>query len=106
LTSGDLVAAFRRNEPWAVRVTEHCAGPLGWALAAMHLGLGIERFVLVGGFALALGEPYRQLVAGAADARCWNAPGDWNSRVHLGVNDDLSGMIGAGIAGLQQEGTI
>jgi len=48
LTSGDLVAAFRRGEPWAVEIIEHRAGPLGWALAAMHLGLGIERFVLIG----------------------------------------------------------
>ena len=103
LTSRDLVAAFRRNESWAVEIIAHCAGPLGWALAAMHLGLGIERFVLVGGFALALGDPYRQLIAAAADDRCWDAPGDWNSRVELGVNDDFSGLIGAGIAGSLQE---
>src|SRR5437762_9651069 len=67
LTSGDLVAAFHRNDLWAVRTIERGAGPLGWALAAMHLGVGIERFVLVGGFALALGERYRRLVAEAAD---------------------------------------
>jgi glucokinase len=106
LTSGDLVAAFRRNEPWAVKTIEHGAGPLGWALAAMHLGLGIERFVLVGGFALALGDSYRKLIAEAADARCWDGPGDWISRVELGVNDDFSGLIGAGIAGSLQEGSI
>jgi predicted NBD/HSP70 family sugar kinase len=106
LTSGDLVAAFRREEPWAMRIVERGAGPLGWALAAMHLGLGIERFVLVGGFALALGDVYRQLVAGAANARCWDAPGGWDSRVELGVNDDLSGLIGAGIAGMVREGSV
>jgi hypothetical protein len=72
----------------------------------MHLGLGIERFVLVGGFALALGDTYRQLVARAADARCWDAPGGWDSRVELGVNDDLSGLIGAGIAGTVREGSV
>ena len=106
LTSGDLVAAFRREEPWAMKIVERGAGPLGWALAAMHLGLGIERFVLVGGFALALGNAYRQLVARAADARCWDAPGGWDSRVELGVNDDLSGLIGAGIAGMVREGSV
>jgi len=102
LTSGDLVAAFRREDPWATKIVGHGAGPLGWALAAMHLGLGIERFVLVGGFALALGDSYRKLVARAADARCWDAPGGWDSRVELGVNDDFSGLIGAGIAGMAQ----
>ncbi len=98
LTSGDLAAAFRRGDPWAVRIVEHGASPLGWALGAMHLGLGIERFVLFGGFALALGDAYRRLVAAAADARCWNAPGGWERRVELGIDDDLAGLIGAGIA--------
>ena len=100
LTNPELVAAFRRGESWAVAVIAHGAAPLGWALAAMHLGLGIERFVLVGGFALALGETYRQLVAQSAAARAWDGTSDWSGRVELGVNDDLSGLIGAGMAGL------
>ena len=102
LTSGDLAAAFRRKECWAVAVIAQGAGPLGWALAAMHLGLGIERFVLVGGFALALGDAYRQLVAEAAGARSWGSPGAWESRVELGENDDWSGLIGAGIAEMRR----
>jgi len=98
LTSGDLVAAFLRGESWAERIIEHGARPLGWALAAMHLGLGLERFVLVGGFALALGEGYRQLVARAAQARTWNGAGDWMTWLELGVDDDFSGLIGAGLS--------
>ena len=105
LTSGDLVAAFRRGEPWATGIVAHGAAPLGWALAAMHMAVGIERFVLVGGFALALGEGYRRLVAGAAASRCWDGRGDWESWVELGVDDDAAGLIGAGIAGLPREGT-
>jgi predicted NBD/HSP70 family sugar kinase len=100
LTSGELAAAFLRGEPWAVEAVGHGAAPLGWALAAVHLGLGIERFILVGGFALALGEAYQRLVARAAAARCWDGAGDWTQRIELGVDDDLSGLIGAGIAGL------
>jgi glucokinase len=103
LTSVELAAAFRRGEPWALQIVEQGARPLGWAIAATHLGVGIDRFVLVGGFALALGEPYRKLVAGAADARCWDGHGDCGSRVELGAQDDHSGLIGAGIAGLLQE---
>jgi glucokinase len=104
LTSGDLVAAFRRGEPWAVRMIERGAGPLGWALAAVHLGLGIERFVLFGGFALALGDAYRRLVAAAANARCWKTPGGWERRVEMGIDDDFAGLIGAGIAVAAQGG--
>ena len=104
LSSGDLVAAFRRGERWAAEAVARSSVPLGSALAAMHLGVGIERFVLVGGFALALGEEYRRSVAAAASARCWSGDdGDWLSRVELGVDDDHSGLIGAGIAGALQE---
>jgi predicted NBD/HSP70 family sugar kinase len=99
LTSHELVAAFRRGESWAVRSIEHGAAALGWALAAMHLGVGIARFILIGGFALALGEAYRRRVAEAAAERCWKACGEWASMVELGVDDDDSGLIGAGIAG-------
>jgi glucokinase len=98
LTSSDLVAAFHRREPWALEAIERGAAPLGWALAAMHLGLGIERFILIGGFALACGEAYRLLVAQAARTRCWSGAGDWDDWVELGVNDDASGMVGAAIA--------
>ena len=98
LTSGDLAVSFRRGESWAMRVVAHGAAPLGWALAAMHLGLGIERFVLVGGFALALGESYRAMVAAAAAERCWDGTGVWDHRVELGIADDHAGLIGAGIA--------
>lgn len=103
LGSGDLVAAFRRGEGWAAEVVTRSAVPLGSALAAMHLGVGVERFVLVGGFALALGEQYRRSVAAAASARCWSGDADWLTRVELGIDDDHSGLIGAGIAGAIQE---
>jgi predicted NBD/HSP70 family sugar kinase len=103
LSSGDLVAAFRRGESWAAQVVERSAVPLGSALAAVHLGVGVERFVLVGGFALALGEPYRRRVAAAASAHCWSGDGDWLTRVELGIDDDHSGLIGAGIAGVLEE---
>ena len=103
LSSGDFVAAFRRGEGWATDLVSRSSAPLGSALAAMHLGVGIERFVLVGGFALALGERYRRSVAAAASVRCWAGDADWLGRVELGIDDDHSGLIGAGIAGALQE---
>jgi glucokinase len=103
LTSGDLVAAFRRGESWAEEIVWRSSVPLGSALAAMHLGVGVERFVLVGGFALALGDRYRRCVAAAASAHCWTGDGDWLPRIELGIDDDHSGLIGAGIAGAIEE---
>jgi C7-cyclitol 7-kinase len=97
LTAPEVAAGFRRGEEWAVSVVRRCSAPLGWALASMHLGLGVERFVLFGGFALALGERYRALVAEAAAQRCWSGKGSLS--VELGIDDDWSGLIGAGLAG-------
>jgi glucokinase len=104
LTSAELVSAFHRGEPWAVEAVGGGAAQLGFALASLHLGVGLTRFVLFGGFALALGEPYRALVARAAAVRCWDGRGDWNGWVELGVNDDDAGLIGAGLALAREEG--
>lgn len=98
LTNASLAAAFLRGEQWAAEVIQHVTAPLGWALAAMRTGIGVERFVLVGGFALALGEPYRALLAQAAGSCCWGSPNEWDEMLELGFDDDCSGLVGAGIA--------
>jgi len=91
-----LAAAFRDGDPWALAVLRAAAQPLGQALAAIHLGVGTERFVLVGGFALALGERYRAEVARAAAACAWGPPDDWDARVELGDAREPIGLLGAG----------
>ncbi|EYF01010.1 ROK family protein [Chondromyces apiculatus] len=91
-----LAEAFRGGDPWAHDVVCAAAQPLGQALAAIHLGVGTERFVLVGGFALALGERYRAEVARAAAACTWGPPEDWDARVTLGDAHEPIGLLGAG----------
>jgi glucokinase len=96
MTNEDLVQTFHGNDVWAIQLIRHLARPLGQMLASIHLGTGVERFVLIGGFALALGEPYRAELARAA-ANCeWNLGQDWNRMLELGVADDNAGLIGAG----------
>lgn len=95
LSSEELVAAFRADDPWAVEMVSQPARLLGRTLAAMHLALGIERFVLIGGFALALGEAYRRCIARSAAEATWSNGGDWMAMVEL-ATDDHSGLIGAG----------
>jgi C7-cyclitol 7-kinase len=75
--------------------------PLGQALAAIHLDSGIEAVVLVGGFATALGEPYRRLVVDAAADACWNVGQDWNAIVRLGDAD--AGLRGCALRATQPE---
>jgi glucokinase len=71
------------------------ARPLGQVLATIHLTLGIERFVIVGGFALALGPAYRALLVEAATSCCWSLSGHWDEMIELGEADDDAGLIGA-----------
>lgn len=91
-----IAEAFRAGDPWATGLVRAAAGPLGQALAAIHLGVGTERFLLVGGFALALGEGYRADVARAAAACAWGPHGDWDARVALGEAGEPTGLLGAG----------
>src|SRR4051794_26257384 len=96
LTCEELVATFQAGDPFAREVIGQGAAALGTSLAALHTALGLERFVLVGGFANALGEGYRRLVACAAAASCWDLGQDWDRMVEGDPLDGLSGLLGAG----------
>jgi 3-dehydroquinate synthetase/predicted NBD/HSP70 family sugar kinase len=96
LTNEVLAAAYRDGDAWTVELIRATSEPLARALAGIHTALGIERFTLVGGFALALGEPYRRELARAAEAAAWHQGGSWDERVELGADDEWSGLIGAG----------
>lgn len=95
LTCEQLVLAFHRDDAVATSVITEAAGALGMAFAALHTAVGLERFVLTGGFAAALGDRFRRLVAHAAVAACWDLGQDWNDMVELHVSDD-AGLVGAG----------
>jgi C7-cyclitol 7-kinase len=91
-----LVAAYHSGDPWTAKVVQRMAEPLGTAMAAIHLTVGVERFVLIGGFALALGARYREQTALAAARSCWDLGLDWDRAVELGEPDDDAGLLGAG----------
>lgn len=91
-----IVELYHKEDPWTVEIVRRMAQPLGQMLATLHLAVGMERFVIIGGFALALGERYRQELVKAASACAWKLAGDWDSMVELGSADDNAGLIGAG----------
>jgi predicted NBD/HSP70 family sugar kinase len=100
-----LAEAFGTDDAWTRALVASTVRPLGQALAAIHLAVGVERFVLTGGFAFACGEPYRRMLAETADASSWDVGLDWNEAVALGIPDDDQGMIGAGLFAARQLGT-
>ena len=96
LTNEELVQAFHSDVPWAVSVIRQAAAPLGRVMATLHLGLALPRFVVYGGFAGALGEPYRRLLTHAAQTASRGTAEDWMRMIELAPDDDFSGLIGAG----------
>lgn len=85
------------EDPWAGRLLGRLGAPLGRALAMLHLDTGVERFVLIGGFALAAGPVWRAAVVAAAREGCWDTGQDWEAMVQLGLADDDAGLIGLGV---------
>jgi predicted NBD/HSP70 family sugar kinase len=97
LSTEALASAYASGDPWAESVVGEGAGALGLAFAAIHLAIGVDRFVLIGGFALGLGPRFCDDVRKAVDARCWQgAPGPVT--VVLGENDGHCALVGGGRA--------
>ncbi len=90
-----VVAALVAGDGLAQAVVGDAADLLGRALAGLHVGVGVERFLLVGGFAAAAGEPYRRLVVDAAAASCWDLGLDWDAAVSVHGRDEDLGLVGA-----------
>ena len=67
-----IAQAFRTGEAWSTELIAESAVYLGRMLAWLHTAVGVEGIVIIGGFAVALGEPYRCLLVEAAERACWN----------------------------------
>ena len=89
----ELVAAFHRRDPFARYVIGLVAQPLAHMIAAIHGTVGTEQFAITGGFAVALGEPYRQLLVKNVSGMVWDLGMDWNKAITLG--EEADGLKGA-----------
>jgi predicted NBD/HSP70 family sugar kinase len=92
-----LVAGYLSGDRWAVAVVDKTAKHIAKAIALIHNTTGIELFILIGGFAIALGENYRQSIARFAAPFCWDLGQDWDNMIKLGPENTEMGLIGAGI---------
>jgi predicted NBD/HSP70 family sugar kinase len=91
-----LAACFRDRDPWSTGIVRAGAAHLGWVLALIHGVVGIEDFVIIGGFANALGPGFCAELGRAAARSCWSLGADWSRMVELGRLGDDAGLIGAG----------
>jgi predicted NBD/HSP70 family sugar kinase len=99
LTTAILVSALHLDDAWTRGVLSIAAEGLGATLALCHLLTGTERFFIVGGFAVACGEPLQQMTWRAAQAASWPTGLDWRRAVTFADADTEHGLIGAGAMG-------
>lgn len=86
-----VVAAVAAGDMVATEVVADAAALLGRALAGLYVGVGVERFLLIGGFACAAGEPYRRQVVASARTSCWDLGLDWDAAISIeGTSDDVA----------------
>ena len=97
LTEDHLVA--HAQDPFVRRLLGDAMTPLARAAALIHLAAGCACFVLVGGFAEALGALLPELMAERSAAMCWANGLDWQ-RAYLVLHDEVS----ASLIGLYRQG--
>ncbi len=97
LTAESVAAAYGRSDAWATHVVNEGVFALASVFASIHLAIGVDRFVLIGGFAFGLGTRFRDAVRLAANARCWTGTADAVSVV-LGQPDGACALLGGGRA--------
>jgi glucokinase len=91
-----IAEGYRAGDPWICKLIQGIARPLAQAVAGIHLAVGVERFVIVGGFAAALGSGFRSELCKLAAACTWNLGQDWGSMIEVGEPDDEACLVGAG----------
>lgn len=102
-----LVPALRAGDPWATDVVAHCSGFLARTLVSSIVVGGLQRVVVIGGFALAAGDAYLNLLREAA-RECCDYPlfrDSMAERLVLGAVHEEACLLGAGVYAVRAAAT-
>ncbi|MFD5521556.1 ROK family protein [Streptomyces sp. NPDC127066] len=93
-----IAAAVREGDAFTTEVLRGTLTRLAQAIGAVFTSIGVCRYIVMGGFALAVGERYRELLVNElVRLGCFGLDGDAvNALVSLGRPDDDHGLIGVG----------
>lgn len=102
IDTGTIATAFRAADPWTIEHVVASTRPLAHAMAGLHVATGVECFITVGGFALAMGPTYRDLLVALCAGACWRLGQDWDKMIRLGETGDRDGVLGLAYAAGQR----
>ena len=94
-----LVKAIKAGDKFCLRILDRATFPLACAIAHISGGIGVDKFIIDGGFALNCGDMYLESLRASLSKT------DFYSRekaeiptlVELGINDDSDCLIGIGL---------
>lgn len=98
ITNHHLVTAIRAADAFSLAVLRGSLRPLALAINSVFTSIGVRRFVIIGGFALAVGAPFiEHLTEELLDLGCFGlTASEIRGLTELGNNDDLHGLLGVG----------
>lgn len=98
ITNAALVAAIRADDEFALAVLRRGLRLLGAAVTCLFSAIGVRRYIIIGGFALAVGDRFAEyLTAELLELGCFGlTPEQVRGMVRMGANDDDHSLIGVG----------
>ncbi|MFY1625635.1 ROK family protein [Micromonospora sp. WMMD723] len=98
VTNEDVVRAVLGRDAFAVAVLRRSLRHLAQAIVAVHTAIGIRRYVIIGGFAQAVGDAFADhLVEELVGMGCFGlTEEEVRAMVTMGVPDDDHALIGMG----------
>ena len=98
--TNELIAQhYRGGDPWTSETVRAGIEPLGWILAVIRSAIGVDDFLIVGGFADALGPRVCSDLATAASAASWDVEANWTELIAPGSLGSRAGLLGGGRLG-------
>lgn len=98
ITSVDLAAAVQGEDAFATYILRQTLRPLASALGCLFAAIGVRRFLFIGGFALAVGQRYIDLLGDELVERgCFGLrEPEVRTMLTLGAPDDEHSLLGMG----------
>jgi glucokinase len=98
ITSPMLVAAVQHDDEFAIDVLRGSLRPLASAVACMFAAIGVRRYLFIGGFALAIGQPFVTLLGDElVQLGCFGLNEEQTrGMLRLGLADDDHSLVGMG----------